>query len=120
MLPWLDYFRMLRTYEHEGYLEVQPKKREAYITLPAIHAMSEGDDIISQLQNGSIIETVNRIYAFAAWRSQEGAKYMERNFALHVVKPELPHDLICTLLITKRRQWWRPWKKTSRIETIMY
>lgn len=118
--PWLDYFQMLQIYERKGYFEVQPEKREAYMTLPALHAMSEGSDIFSQLKDGAIKETVNRIYVYAAWRSLEGRKYMDKNFALHIVKPESPHDLLCTLLITKRRRWWKLWKKCSCIETIMY
>lgn len=118
--PWLDYFQMLLIYEQKGYLEVQPEKREAYITMPALHAMSEGEDILLQLQQGTILETVSRIYALAAWRSQEGKDYLDKNFALHIVKPEPPHDLLCTLLLTKRRRWWCPWKKFSHIEIVMY
>ena len=117
--PWLDYFGMLRTYEQKGFLEVMPDKHEAYITQPALHALSEGDDPQEQVAK-AIPETVLRIRAYAGWKSQEGEPYLKQNFALHVVEPEHPHDLIYTLLLTQTRRWIRLWRKTDSIEVITY
>jgi len=43
--PYLDYFDMLRTYAEQGLLEVLPAAHEAYITAPALYALSYVDDI---------------------------------------------------------------------------
>ena len=117
--PWLDYFDLLGTYERKGFLEVMPNKHEAYITQPARHALSEGDDPQEQISK-AIPETVLRIRAYAAWKSQEGQPYLKQNFALHVVEPEHPHDLLYTLLLTQTRRWIRLWRKTDSIEVITY
>lgn len=117
---WLEYFNLLHDYEKDGYLEVMPEKNEGYITQPALCAMTPGDDPREQAESGELLNTAVRIRAYAAWRSQEGSKYFSVPFALHVVQPEAPHDLICTVLITQRRQWWRPWHKSEYVEVIAY
>lgn len=119
LLPWLDYFDMLQTYENKGYLELQLDKHEAYVTLPALHAMSKGEDPQEQLRDGSITESVRHIQVYAAFRSTKGVMYMEPPFAIHVVHPEPPHDLLYTLLITHHESFrtglWR-----ENIEVIDY
>lgn len=118
--PWLDYFDMLRTYEQKGFLEVMPDKHEAYVTQPAIFTLADAD-VHERLQTAkAVFETALRIRAYAAWKSQEGQPYLKQNFALHVVEPEHPHDLIHTLLLTQTRRWLRLWRKTDSIEVITY
>lgn len=117
--PWLDYFDMLRAYVEKGFLEVTPEKHEAYITLPALYAMSEGDNPRQQLKE-TIPETTKRIRAYAGWKSQEGADYLVQPFALHVVTELSPHEMLHTILLTRRRPWWKPWRKTDRFEMIDY
>lgn len=117
--PWLDYFKMLRTYERSGLLNLKPADGEAYVTQSAIHAMSEGDDPKQQLMK-AIPETVRRIRAYAGWLQTDGADYLLRPFAVHVVKDDFPHDLLYTILLTRRRVWWRLWRKSEHIEVISY
>ena len=52
--PWLEYFEMLRRYKEKGLLHMQPDKHEAYVTEPALHAMSPGNDPQKQMTDGSI------------------------------------------------------------------
>jgi hypothetical protein len=145
--PWLDYFEMLHTYEQKGYLEVKPEKHEAYITRAALCTLSptpalpEGEGVAA---NTHVIETVRRIRAYTAYLSavSVGAKYpvelsdegvtappipaselkecMDQPFALHIVKEDALHDPLCTLLLTRRRVWWRVWRKTDSTEVITY
>ena len=116
--PWLDYFKMLREYEQKGFLEVQTEKGEAYITQPALHAMSDGERPEKQLV--AIPQTAQRIRAYAAWKSQEGSDYLSKPFALHAVKDLHPHDLLYTILMIRRRKWWKLWRMTDCIEVIRY
>ena len=118
--PWLDYSDMLKTYEYKGYLEIQLDKHEAYVTQPALHAMSKGDDPQVQLRDGSITETVRHIQGIAAFRSTKGVAYMKSPFAIHVVHPEPPHDLLYTLLITHHKSWRTLWRWRDNIEIIDY
>ena len=115
--PWLDYFEMLQQYEQRGFLDVQAKKHEAYVTQPALHAMTEGDDPQEQLRSGAIAKTVRRIRAFAGYKSQEEKDYLKQNFAVHVVQDTEPHDLLYTVLMS-RRHW--PLYPKDKIEVIDY
>lgn len=117
--PWLDYFELLRTYEQKGFLEMLPDKHEAYITQPALHAISDGD-VEEQLSSGTVLVTARRIRTYAAWKSQHGGDYLSHPFALHVVGEEFPHDLLYTLLLTRRRVWWKFGFKAEHIEVIDY
>lgn len=47
--PWLDYFYMLSLYVQRGFLQIDVDKHEVYVTQPAIHAMSDGNDPATQL-----------------------------------------------------------------------
>lgn len=145
--PWLDYFELLHTYEQKGYLEVKPEKHEAYITRAALFSLSPtpslpgGEGVAADTH---VIETVRHIRVYTAYLSAVsiGAEYpaeisdegvtappipaselkecMDRPFALHVVKENAPHDLLCTLLLTHSRVWWRLWTKAEQIEVINY
>lgn len=145
--PWLDYFEMLQQYERQGLLEVKPETHEAFITQPALHAMSEGDDPQQQLRDGSVENTVRRLRAYAACLSahKQGLStynpdiyedpeapmpppipgkvlyaYLKQVFAVHVVKPDAPHDLLYTILLDRRRRWWMPWKIADSFDVIRY
>ena len=117
---WLEYFDMLQRYVQNGYLEVYPEKNEAYITQAAIHALTPGEDPYKQISSGAILKTLRNIQIYTAYKSQEGDAYLKKDFALHVVENEDPHDLIYTLLLTHVRRWWWPWYKTEHVETFTY
>ena len=103
--PWLEFFELLQRCEEKGFLEVLPYKREAYITQPALHALTPGDDPQKQVEDGSILETVTRIRAYCAWKGEMGDEYLTKPFALNVVKDEAPHELLYTLLVDTHRNW---------------
>lgn len=143
--PWLDYFDLLHTYEQKGYLEVKPDKHEAYITRAALCTLSpaphipERDGIVTDTH---ILDVARRIRAYTAYLSavSVGAKYpaeisdegvtappipaselkecMNHPFALHIVKEEPPHDVLCTTLLTRKRNWLGI--KRERVEVINY
>ena len=115
--PWVDYFEMLRVNVESGFLQMSVAKHEAFVTQPAIHAMSEGDDPEKQIEDGSIINTAHRIFIYAAWLSCEGDGYRHKPFAVHVVKPDEPHDMIYTILFTRVLRFMR-WKE--KVEVINY
>lgn len=118
--PFLDYFKMLQTYEQQGYLETSPEKHEAYITMPAFMTLLQitSSDIV-QLQRIPL-DALYNIRAYAAWKSQTGTDYLSWNFALHIVGADAPHDIVITLLMTRKRKWYRLWRKTDCVETISY
>ena len=115
--PWLDYFDMLRANVESGFLQMSVVKHEAFVTQPGIHAMSEGDDPEKQIEDGSVLQTAHRIFTYAAWLSGEGDGYRHKPFAVHVVKPDEPHDMIYTILFTRVLRFMR-WKE--KIEIINY
>lgn len=115
--PWVDYFEMLRVNVESGFLQMSVVKHEAFVTQPGIHAMSEGDDPAKQIEDGSIINTAHRIFTYAAWLSGEGIGYLHKPFAVHVVKPDEPHDMIYTIIFWTVSRFWR-WKE--KVEVINY
>ena len=115
--PWLDYFGMLRVNVVSGFLQMSVVKHEAFVTQPGIHAMSEGDDSAKQIEDGSIINTAHRIFTYASWLSGEGNGYRHKPFAVHVVKPDEPHDMMYTILFTRVFRFWK-WKE--KVEIINY
>lgn len=115
--PFLDYFSMLSEYVEKGYMQLDVKEHAVYITQPAIHAMSPGNDPAVQLRDGSIENTALRIRTYAAWLLGEGNDYMKSNFSVHVVKDEEPHDLIFTLLFSQSRRIFRT---KPKVEVITY
>lgn len=115
--PWLDYYDMLHTYSAQGYLQIEGDKHEAYVTQPSLHAMSNGDDPIVQMQDGSIEKTVRRLRTYAAWLSGGGEGYLRQPFAVHVVQADEPHDLIFTVLLSWKRKLFR---RHECMEIIMY
>ena len=115
--PWVDYFEMLRANVESGFLQMSVVKHEAFVTQPCIHAMSEGDDPAKQIENGSLLQTAHRIFTYAAWLSGEGNGYRHKPFAVHVVKPDEPHDMIYTILFTRVLRFLR-WEE--KVEVINY
>jgi len=119
--PWLEYFDMLHTYEQKGYLEVKPEKHEAYITRAALCTLSptpalpEGEGGAADTR---VLDTARRLRIYAAYRSSSDADYDKYAFALHVVKEEPPHDVLCTLLLTRKRNWLGI--RRERVEVINY
>lgn len=109
--PWLDYFAMLRTYELKGFLEVKPDRREAFVTRAALLTLlgmdeaelAEGLADQKWLAKSAVARFVRHIRGYAGFRSQQGAQYLDGSFALHIVKDEQPHDLLCTVLLTKEK-----------------
>lgn len=122
--PWLDYFDALKRLVHKGYLEVRHAEHEAYITHAALYAISNvcnpQDELVAIIDPHNLKDTANRIHTYAAFLSREGSKYTERSFALHVVEDEAPHNLFATVLIHRRRLWWKPWRRSEHIEVINY
>lgn len=114
--PYLDYFRMLHRFRQQGFLQMEVEKHEAYITQPAIHAMSSGDDPMQQMEDGSIIRTAERLRTYAAFLATEGG-YADKNFAVHVVQPDAPHDLIYTILFSHHCRLFR---HKEKVEVIPY
>ena len=108
---------MLREYVEKGYMQLDVKEHAVYITQPAIHALSPGNDPAEQLRNGAIARTALCLRAWAAWMSGEGNDYLDRNFSVHVVKDEEPHDLIFTLLFSQPRGIFRT---KPKVEVITY
>lgn len=115
--PFLDYFSMLREYVAKGYMQLGVRKHEVYVTRTAIHAMSPGNDPAVQLRDGSVENTAFQLRAYAAWLSGEGNDYLDRNFAVHVVKDEEPYDLIYTILLSKGR---RLFGGKTKVQLITY
>ena len=123
--PWLDYFHMLHTYEEKGFLQIEAGKHEAYVTEPALYTLV-GYDFTAQ-QDASplhvarqVSRLVRRLRAYAAWKSADGGDYLSYPFALHTVKPDEPHDLLYTIVLSSKRRWWKLWLKHDHFEVIDY
>lgn len=126
--PWLDYFEMLHTYEEKGFLQVEAEKHEAYVTEPALYTLAgcsfsareKGMRIDAAHTMTQVGHLVRRLRVYAAWRSQGASSYDSHAFAVHMVKPDEPHDLLHTIILTTRRPWWKLWMKHDHFEVISY
>lgn len=145
--PWLDYFKMLQQYETKGFLQMNPKEHEAYVTRVALLTLAgiDAEDVQSAAissQPEALAATLSRLRAYAAYRwapavgqqhpvdindpdaeipvipIEELTAYFSQPFAVHIVKEEYPHDLLLTLLLTQKRAWYGRRKET--IEAIDY
>lgn len=119
--PWLDYFALLQEYERNGYLDVMPDKCEAYVTRPALMTLAGAspEDGVAKLAV-SAARVVRRIRAYAGWRSQKGEAFMDAPFAMHVVMEDEPHDPLWTVVLSRRRKWWKLWMKTDCFDVVRY
>lgn len=111
--PWLDYFEMLKAYVNDEYLQMDVERHECFVIQSAIHAMSDGDNPMIQMRDGSIEKTARRLRAFAGWKSCEGASYLHQQFAVHVVADEGKHDPLYTILLTMKHHLWKWVEKTD-------
>ena len=127
--PFLDYFYVLQTYVEKGLLNIEPEKYDAYITKEAIYSLSpavDDDGLVSGDKYTrfrialDVMASVRHIRAFAGYLSQKGKAYLDHDFAVHVVNGEYPYDLQYTVVMTRKRFWWRLWTKTDVFEVIPY
>lgn len=117
--PWLEYFELLQEYERNEYLEVSVNKGEAYITQAALYTLSGENQNRYQMAKG-IIKTAGYIRGYVAWKGRFGRDWLEKPFALQVVKDDKPHDPIYTVLLSRKRRWWKLWMKTDVVDVINY
>lgn len=115
--PWLDYFTMLKEYEDDNYLQVDTKEHECYVTQPALHAMSDGNNPEVQMRDGSIAKTARRLRTYAAWKSTEGRGYVFKQFSIHVVSDDEKHEPLYTILLTQKHRLWT-W--TDKFDVVVY
>jgi hypothetical protein len=149
LTPWLDYLDMLQWYEQEGFLQMNPKEHEAYITRAALLTLAgiDAEDVQSAAissQPEALADTLSRLRAYAAYRwapavgqqhpadmnapaaplpvipEAELTAYFSQPFAIHIVKEDYPHDLLLTLLLQQKRSWRTAWRTVDTIETIDY
>ena len=147
--PLLDYFDLLRRYEQKGYLEPKPEDHEVYITLSAYATLlpPAGMTAKENLSYGSAVYyNLQHMRTYAAWLAaarrgladhdpktaadpmvplktiptKELTGYLSQPFSLHIVADEHPHDLITTLLLSKKRHWHHLWRKTDHVDVINY
>ena len=147
--PWLDYFKMLQRYEQKGFLQMNPKDHEAYITRAALLTLANIDavdiqPVTSSLSDEKLIDLISNLRAYAAYRSApavgqqhpadmndpaaplpaipeaELTAYLSAPFAVHIVKEDYPHDLLLTLLLQQKRSWRTAWRTVDTIEVIDY
>lgn len=117
--PWIDAFLVLRQLKNQGWLDLHEKNHEAFITLPALHAITKGD-LPQQQKPEHIRTTMKLILAYAASLSAIGQEYITRPFAIHVVRDEGKNEPIYTALLSYKRKWWWPFTKSEHIEIITY
>lgn len=125
--PWLDYFGLLRTYEEKGFLEVKHDKHEAYVTQAALLTLlGIGEPVQVENVDGQIrlvrasCEFLRRLRAYAAWKSTGGAGYLTWGFAMHIVEDDHPHDLMFTVVLSRRRTWRSLWMMRDTFDVISY
>lgn len=118
--PWLDYFRMLQTYEQKGFLEVQADKHEAYITRAALLTLLGTDEttLADQRMLTTITDFLLRIRGYAGFKSQKGEQYISANFALHMVSEDATHAPLCTILLSTKHN--RLGRESNHIDVISY
>jgi hypothetical protein len=146
--PWLDYFEMLQQYEAKGFLQMNPKEHEAYITRAALLTLVPEDvssfkfqdsrngaqqepetrNLKPETNDKALIALLNRLRAYAGWKAAAAdpsafshqPSYISAPFAVHVVKEDYPHDLLLTLLLQQKRSWRTAWRTVDTIEAIDY
>ena len=138
--PWLDYFKMLQQYEQKGFLQMNPKEHEAYVTRAALLTLAgiDAEEVQSAAissQPKALADTLRNIRAYAVWleaalptpATETAAansslftlhSSLKTPFAVHIVKEDYPHDLLLTLLLQQKRAWYGRRKET--IEVIDY
>lgn len=126
--PWLDYFDMLRTYEQHGFMLIEAGKHEAYVTEPALYTLAGCSFSARELGMGldvphimtQISHLVRRLRSYAAWKSQGGVGYLSYSFAVNVVKDSGRHHPIYTIVLERKRRWWKLWMRHDSFKVITY
>lgn len=106
----LEYFSMLRSYEENGYLEIQGDKYEAFITRAALYSLvpeSTREDVDVMTVARSAAAVTRYIAAYRCYRRREVLS--REPFALHVVDDDAPHELSFTVVQSRRCVWWKLW-----------
>ena len=140
--PLIDYIKMLRKYEECNYLEMAADKHEAYITQPALLTLSTFDTPKVNVDNQLDVASNIRDYAayIAAYQlglenyqpenvmdpekdlvkipKKQLMEYYFKTFALHVVKPDSPHDPMYSILLTRKR--WLGLVVRDYVEVVDY
>ena len=109
------------------HLEMKAEGHEAYVTQAALCALAAGGEeritdaarLMSVLAK-SVPMILRRLRSYGAWQSREGMDYMNRPFAMNVVKDDRPHDLLYTMVVTIRRRWWKLWMEANVVDVINY
>ena len=130
--PWLDYFKILQSYEEKGLLEVSPDKGEAYVTLPALLSLTDTEESPDAVrcfvkdaarmtrQFAGVLRILRILRIYAGWKSQQGESFLKKPFAMNVVEDALPHNPLFTMLLTSRRTWRSLWVMADDIDVITY
>ena len=142
--PYIElFYDLYPSYVQSGYLEPHPEACEAYITDAALYTLVRSDDsepspgavsgpTAEYLMHGRIsrrtytrmLVEARRIRGYCDFlNTREGIKAEARQpgaFALHVVESKQNHDLLYTILLTRKRWWWWPWATLERANVITY
>lgn len=137
--PWLEYFDMLQRHIESGYLDVNLKSHAAYITHTALHAISGTENMVQLMEEyrkrkakrelGNLAAsmwfelrtTAKRIHTYYEYLATTlSVRVSKAPFPVYVVADDYPHDLLYTILVTRRRLWWCPWRKKDVCEIITY
>lgn len=129
--PWVDYFKMLRTYEEKGFLLIEQEKYEAYVTQPALYTLAGCGFSNRELGMGidvphvmtQVGHLVRRLRTYTQWKASfSNGSYpsAKKPFAVHVVKDTVPYDLLQTIVLTTRHPWWKLWMPHDHFEIIDY
>lgn len=93
--PMLDYFGMLDRYRQGGFLEISTKALEAYVTQAAIQVLNRSD--------ARAVEHIKSYTMYIKSIGNPDGAPSGKNFALHVVADEPPHELLYTIFVEERR-----------------
>lgn len=117
--PWLEYFEMLQEYERNGYLEVRVNEGDAYITKAALYTLA-GDKLERYKMARGVLAVAKHIRAYVAWKGRFGGDWLQKPFALNVVKDDPPRDPVFTVLLHRTRGWRTLWIKRNVVDVINY
>lgn len=118
LAPFIDYFDALKTYERWGFLEVIPDKHEAYMTRAAFLTLCDSREpgLSGRRKEKPAKRALRNIRLYAGWLSADGTKYLKKPFALHIVNDNQAHDVLFTLLVSRRKLF----RKLDVVRVIEY
>lgn len=86
-----------------------------------LDASDEGFKLYQQSYEAANDELTSYNAILQAAQNMQGLqKRPRRPFALHVVKSERPHDLLYTVLLTRKRRWFWPFVRITSYDVIDY